>query len=71
MAEGSEDGGGGGGNGKISAMQKSWNANMAARVDTIDREVERLGRIDFRLNKELVAKPLTYMNKVKQELMKE
>ena len=40
-------------------------------MDNVDREVERLGRIDFRLNKELVQKPLTFMNKVKEELMKE
>lgn len=40
-------------------------------MDNADREVERLGRIDFRLNKELVQKPLTFMNKVKEELMKE
>lgn len=71
LAEGSDDGEGGGGGKKISAQQRLFNKSIGERMDNVDREVERLGRIDFRLNKELVQKPLTFMNKVKEELMKE
>jgi len=33
------------------------NENVRERLENLDREVERLIRIDFRLNKELVQKP--------------
>ena len=36
-----------------------------------DSEIERLQRIDFRLNKELVQKPYQYIEKVKEALDKE
>ena len=45
--------------------------NVQTRLDGLDREVERLGRIDVRLNKELVQKPYLYIDKVKNELSKE
>ena len=34
-------------------------------------EQERLKRVDFRLNTELVQKPYAYINEVKKELLKE
>lgn len=41
------------------------------RLDKHDTEIERLLRVDFRLNKELVQKPYDYINKVKEELSSE
>lgn len=37
----------------------------------MDREILRLQRIDFRLNKDLVQKPYSYIDKVKDALAKE
>jgi hypothetical protein len=37
----------------------------------MEKEIERLRRIDTRLNKELVSKPYAYIDKVKAELAKE
>jgi hypothetical protein len=44
---------------------------MSEKLDNHDSEINRLKRIDFRLNKELVQKPYAYIDKVKQELDKE
>jgi hemerythrin-like domain-containing protein len=44
---------------------------MRERVDDIDREINRLQRIDFRLNKELVQKPYQYIDKIRDALDKE
>ena len=58
--DGPDDGGfqGGGGGGKASKQsnkkQDKFNANIQERVEGLDREVQRLARIDVRLNKELV-----------------
>lgn len=41
------------------------------KIDGLQTEVDRLKRIDFRLNKELVSKPYAYIDKVKEQLMKE
>lgn len=40
-------------------------------MEDLDREVARLQRVDFRLNRELVAKPYQYIDKVKEALDKE
>lgn len=44
---------------------------MADRLSEMEKEIERLRRIDTRLNKELVSKPYAYIDKVKAELAKE
>lgn len=44
---------------------------MRERLDDLDREVERLQRVDFRLNEKLVKAPYLYIDKVKEELNKE
>lgn len=44
---------------------------MGEKLENHDSEIDRLKRIDFRLNKELVSKPYLYIDKVKQELDKE
>ena len=44
---------------------------MNAKLDKHNSEIERLQRIDFRLNKELVQKPYLYIDKVKEALDKE
>ena len=62
---------GGGGGGKISAAQQKFNEKVRERLEDIDQEVEKLQRIDFRLNKELVQKPYLYIDKVRDALDKE
>ena len=44
---------------------------MGEKLENHDSEIDRLKRIDFRFNKELVSKPYLYIDKVKQELDKE
>lgn len=63
--------GGGAGSGKISAAQQKFNEKVRERLEDIDLEVEKLQRIDFRLNKELVQKPYLYIDKVRDALDKE
>jgi len=40
--------------GKISGAQQEFNNMVRERLDDTEREINRLQRIDFRLNKELV-----------------
>lgn len=46
--------GGGGGGGKISHAQNLLNQEFNESIGKLENEVKRLGRIDFRLNNELV-----------------
>lgn len=48
-AAASGDGGGGGG-GKISSKQREINEDHAEQLNKLDKEVERLGRLDLRLH---------------------
>lgn len=41
------------------------------QLTKIDKEIERLQRIDVKLNKELVVKPYNYINKVKETFEKD
>ena len=41
------------------------------RLDNHEKDIKRLLRIDFRLNKELVQKPYAYIDNVKDNLVKE
>lgn len=41
------------------------------RLDNHEKDIKRLLRIDFRLNKELVQKPYTYIDNVKDNIVKE
>ena len=59
------------GGGGQSHAQKEFNTNVAERLAEMEKEIERLRRIDTRLNKELVSKPYAYIDKVKAELAKE
>ena len=40
-------------------------------MDDAEREIERLQRIDHRLNKELVSKPFKYIDKVRDTIDRE
>lgn len=59
------------GGGKISGAQQEFNNMVRERLDDTEREVNRLQRIDFRLNKELVQKPYAYIDKIRDALDKE
>lgn len=41
------------------------------RISQLSLEVERLQRLDLRMNKELVKKPYQYIDKVREALDKE
>lgn len=64
-------GGEGAGNGKISKAQQAFNSMVEERISQLTLEVERLQRIDLRINKELVKKPYQYIDKVREALDKE
>lgn len=44
---------------------------MEKRIIDLEREVQRLQRVDFKLNNELVQKPYKYIDKIKAELLNE
>ena len=59
------------GSGKISGQQQSINMTVNQRLEDIDREVERLQKLDHRMRKELVQQPYIYADRIKAELEKE
>lgn len=68
------DGGGnaeGGNDGKVSNLQRKFNENVEKRIIELERETQRLQRVDFKLNNELVRKPYAYIDKVKEQLINE
>jgi len=40
---------------------------LKEKVEVLEKEVERLQRIDVKLNKELVVKPYNYIDRVKEQ----
>ena len=72
-AQGLAAGGSGGnaGGGGMSKQQIAINNRVQEQLEDLDQEVNRLQRIDIRLNKELVEKPYLYIDKIKKELIKE
>jgi hypothetical protein len=57
--------------GSVSKAQKDFNRKMESTVDDVIEQVNRLQRLDHRLNKELVNKPYAYIDKVKDNLDQE
>mmetsp|Transcript_11573 Transcript_11573/g.17482 ORF Transcript_11573/g.17482 Transcript_11573/m.17482 type:complete len:134 (+) Transcript_11573:773-1174(+) len=57
--------------GIVSKEQSQFNSNMQGRLADIEREIIRLQRIDFRLNKDLVSKPYGYIDRLRENLEKE
>lgn len=57
--------------GSVSDAQKGFNRKIESTVDDIIEQVNRLQRLDHRLNKELVNKPYAYIDKVKENLDQE
>lgn len=46
-------------------------ARMSTTLEKNEAEIERLGRIDFRVSKELVSKPYAYINELKAQIDEE
>jgi len=59
------------GNVGINREQLDFNGQVEGRLDEIDRELHRLQRIDIRMNKTLVSKPYTYIDDIRDNLVKE
>ena len=57
--------------GAITNKQEIFNRKFIARLEKTDEQVAKLLRVDFRLNKELVQKPYAYIDKLKENIMKE
>jgi hypothetical protein len=60
-----------GGSGKISGAQQEFNILVGKKLEELKTDVDKLKRIDFRLNQELVSKPYAYIDKIKENLIKE
>ena len=55
----------------ITNKQEIFNRKFIQRLEKMDDQVAKLLRVDFRLNKELVQKPYAYIDKLKENIMKE
>ena len=64
-------GGGGGGDGRVSGAQQQFNKQVRERLDDLAHDVDRLLKLDTRLNRDLIKRPYEYIDKIKDNLMKE
>lgn len=57
--------------GKISGAQQQFNEKVKERIEEIGDDLDRLMKLDTRINRDLIKKPYEYIDKVKDALVKE